>query len=270
MLINYKKIYLIILVIGIHCLLLLGFSFSQLPKEKVKAVPVTLTIVPSTITINQKNVADSDVAENVKQKLVATPTPMPMVNKTVISPQPILSTAQNVLKQDKPIEKVQTVQKTITNITNNSSTIHETHETKELKEIKSQVINTNNTNNTNNANSVNTTSSSNTNTITNTNTNNSQSNQTAKIQGNCPKNIPYPQTAYRLQQEGTVKLKMLVTNEGKGEKVDILSSSGSSYLDDAAKQAFLKCKFQPAMINGVTQSGWVTKSYTFVLTESDE
>lgn len=56
----------------------------------------------------------------------------------------------------------------------------------------------------------------------------------------------YPIFAKKRQQEGTVKLKVKVSTEGKAEVVELAESSGFSLLDDAAQQAVEKWQFVPA------------------------
>ena len=60
----------------------------------------------------------------------------------------------------------------------------------------------------------------------------------------------YPLTAKRRHQEGTVILLVAVNASGKAEAVNVKESSGFSTLDDAARDAVTRWKFDPARAAG--------------------
>jgi len=267
MYLGYKQISLITLVIGVHCFILFGFSFPQKPNQKNVLTPMKIMTISSHVSMNQENETNVVTKKSIVQPLIpklASSSSHTISKVAALPPQPILPIAQNILQQNKQI--LETVP---ASIKNNNQNINQIKEVKEVQQA-TQMQKIQGIQSTAETNSTNITTTNINHAVSSLNSSISTISQSAKIQGNCPKDIPYPQTAYRLQQEGTVKLKMLVTSEGRGEKVEVVSSSGSHYLDDAAKQAFLRCKFQPAIINGMTQSSWVTKSYTFILTENEE
>ncbi|HEY5801444.1 MAG TPA: TonB family protein [Burkholderiaceae bacterium] len=61
----------------------------------------------------------------------------------------------------------------------------------------------------------------------------------------------YPAMSRRLGEQGTVMLRVLVSDQGRPEKVDVLQSSGSVRLDEAARQAVLRAQFKPYSDGGI-------------------
>jgi protein TonB len=55
----------------------------------------------------------------------------------------------------------------------------------------------------------------------------------------------YPQASRREREEGVVTLRVLVDTTGHPTEVDVLESSGSARLDEAARQAVLQAVFRP-------------------------
>ena len=60
----------------------------------------------------------------------------------------------------------------------------------------------------------------------------------------------YPHEAVVANQQGSVKVRISVDRKGKFTGSEILSSSGSTALDNATTDAFAKCKYKPAHKNG--------------------
>jgi protein TonB len=60
----------------------------------------------------------------------------------------------------------------------------------------------------------------------------------------------YPAIARRMGDEGTVTLRVLVNEKGRPDRADIQKSSGSSRLDEAARQAVLRALFKPHVEDG--------------------
>jgi protein TonB len=76
--------------------------------------------------------------------------------------------------------------------------------------------------------------------------------------------IPYPDEARKAGIEGTVRLRIVVDNEGRVVDAKVLNGPGYG-LDQAAREAIKKFRFKPAMKNGEAVSTTLTYSYTFLL-----
>lgn len=79
----------------------------------------------------------------------------------------------------------------------------------------------------------------------------------------------YPPASRRANEEGTVRLKVLVDESGRPKDVQIAQSSGFSRLDEAAKQAVRRWRFQAAMNGGQAMSAWTQVAITFRLTDTN-
>jgi periplasmic protein TonB len=77
----------------------------------------------------------------------------------------------------------------------------------------------------------------------------------------------YPPISMRAREEGTVLLEFTVNPDGKVVQSKVLSSSGFPRLDDAARNAFGKCKFSPATADGQPVQGTTKVRYTWTMTE---
>ena len=62
--------------------------------------------------------------------------------------------------------------------------------------------------------------------------------------------IVYPPASRRLREEGRVRFSVVVNTAGKPEKVDIIQSSGSSRLDEAARRAVMSAAYTPYKEDG--------------------
>jgi periplasmic protein TonB len=78
----------------------------------------------------------------------------------------------------------------------------------------------------------------------------------------------YPPASRRASEEGTVRLKVLVDETGRPKDVQVAQSSGFARLDEAAKQAVRKWRFQAAMNGGQAMSVWTQVAITFRLTDA--
>jgi protein TonB len=78
----------------------------------------------------------------------------------------------------------------------------------------------------------------------------------------------YPPASRRAGEEGTVRLKVLVDETGRPKDVQIAQSSGFSRLDDAAKQAVRRWRFEAATDGNRPISVWTQVAITFKLTSS--
>jgi periplasmic protein TonB len=76
--------------------------------------------------------------------------------------------------------------------------------------------------------------------------------------------IPYPDEARRAGIEGTVRLRIVVDNEGRVVDVKVLNGPGYG-LNDAARDAIKKFRFKAAMKGGEAVSTTMVYNYTFML-----
>jgi periplasmic protein TonB len=65
-----------------------------------------------------------------------------------------------------------------------------------------------------------------------------------------PPQPDYPPISKRMGEEGKVMLRVLVSERGRPEKVDIQKSSGFTRLDEAARQAAMRAMFKPHLEDG--------------------
>jgi len=75
----------------------------------------------------------------------------------------------------------------------------------------------------------------------------------------------YPPSARRLDQEGTVRVRILVDERGRASDVQVARSSGYDSLDDAAVSAVRRWQFVPATENSRAVSAWTEVSVVFRL-----
>ena len=67
----------------------------------------------------------------------------------------------------------------------------------------------------------------------------------------------------RMDEEGTVVLRFLVSAEGRVLQAGVEKSSGYKRLDDAARNGLSACTFEPATVNGKPQQAWAVIPYTW-------
>mgnify|MGYP003584106780 CR=1 FL=1 len=75
----------------------------------------------------------------------------------------------------------------------------------------------------------------------------------------------YPSMSQRLGEEGVVLLDVKVSAEGSPVDVRVKKSSGFDRLDQAAREAILRCRFVPGKVNGVAQTMNYDAPYNFKL-----
>jgi protein TonB len=75
----------------------------------------------------------------------------------------------------------------------------------------------------------------------------------------------YPAVASRLGLQGTVLLRVRVLSNGTAASVDVLTSSGTKALDDAAAATVKKWLFSPSKRGDVPIDGWATVPIEFKL-----
>lgn len=73
----------------------------------------------------------------------------------------------------------------------------------------------------------------------------------------------YPSISQRLGEEGTVILQMLVGTDGKVTDSRVATSSGYERLDEAARRALSRCRFEPGTEDGKPVQAWASIKYTW-------
>ncbi|MFC1544825.1 energy transducer TonB [Gemmatimonadota bacterium] len=77
----------------------------------------------------------------------------------------------------------------------------------------------------------------------------------------------YPKDAEKNGIEGTVGLRVLVTDKGTVDRVEVESSSGHTQMDDAAVKAARKTRFRPAIKDGERVAMWINYPIQFALSK---
>ena len=75
----------------------------------------------------------------------------------------------------------------------------------------------------------------------------------------------YPQEALDAKREGAVVLAYLVGADGRASDSKVAKSSGHADLDETAREAIGKCRFNPAMRDAKPVAGWMSVTYVWVL-----
>jgi protein TonB len=75
----------------------------------------------------------------------------------------------------------------------------------------------------------------------------------------------YPALSRRMNEQGRVTLRVLISTQGKPEKVDISKSSGFARLDEAARAAVMDALFKPYTDNGKPEAVIATVPISFSL-----
>lgn len=76
---------------------------------------------------------------------------------------------------------------------------------------------------------------------------------------------PYPLLSRKLREEGKVRLRVRVSAAGRAEAVELVTGSGFSRLDEAARSAVAGWQFVPARQQGQAVAGWVEVPIQFNL-----
>jgi periplasmic protein TonB len=76
---------------------------------------------------------------------------------------------------------------------------------------------------------------------------------------------PYPDKSNRMREEGTVRIRVLVSAEGLPLKVELSKSSGFERLDQSALATVPKWKFVPGKRDGVAEDMWFVVPIPFSL-----
>jgi protein TonB len=75
----------------------------------------------------------------------------------------------------------------------------------------------------------------------------------------------YPVAWQSQDQQGAVKLALLVGADGSVQDAKVVESSGYSTLDKASLKAGVKCKFTPATKDGANTAEWTKVQYSWVI-----
>ena len=75
----------------------------------------------------------------------------------------------------------------------------------------------------------------------------------------------YPSISRRMGEEGKVVLRVLISADGKPEKIEIQKSSGYDRLDRHAQDTVQRWRFVPGKRNGVPEAMWNLVPINFVL-----
>jgi protein TonB len=77
----------------------------------------------------------------------------------------------------------------------------------------------------------------------------------------------FPRVSRELGEQGTVRLRVLVDEQGRPREIEVAKSSGFSRLDQAAISALRATRFKPYQEGGVALQRWVLTPVTFNLEE---
>jgi bla regulator protein blaR1 len=73
----------------------------------------------------------------------------------------------------------------------------------------------------------------------------------------------WPEEDLRTGHDGTVNLSFLVGADGKVQDAKIVKSSGYRAMDEAARDAIMKCAFKPATKGGQPVESWTPIQYVW-------
>lgn len=75
----------------------------------------------------------------------------------------------------------------------------------------------------------------------------------------------YPKAALAANRQGAVVVSYLVGVDGRASDSKVHSSSGHADLDETAREAIGKCRFNPAMQGGKPVAEWMKVKYVWTL-----
>jgi TonB family protein len=73
----------------------------------------------------------------------------------------------------------------------------------------------------------------------------------------------YPKQDLEQKHGGTVTLRFLLGADGAVKRSVVHTSSGHASLDEAARLAIVKCRFNPPMVDGKPVEGWTAVQYVW-------
>jgi len=80
----------------------------------------------------------------------------------------------------------------------------------------------------------------------------------------------YPKDAEKKRIEGSVELRILVTENGTVDQVEVVTSSGLPSMDEAAIKAAKKTRFRPGIKNGRRVAMWIHYPIQFALSNKEK
>jgi protein TonB len=88
-----------------------------------------------------------------------------------------------------------------------------------------------------------------------------------ELQLQCPERYPprYPPAARRAREQGDVRMRVAIDEAGRIDSVQIVQSSGSARLDEAAREAVRLWRCQPAQRDGRAVKAVAMQTLAFVL-----
>jgi protein TonB len=75
----------------------------------------------------------------------------------------------------------------------------------------------------------------------------------------------YPSLSKRLNEQGTVVIRVLIGLDGSAQRAEIATSSGYDRLDQAALATAQKWRYVPGKRNGVPEAMWFNVPIKFIL-----
>ncbi len=76
---------------------------------------------------------------------------------------------------------------------------------------------------------------------------------------------PYPPMSKRLNEQGTVVMRVLIGADGQPQKAEIRKSSGFERLDRSAAETVMKWRYVPGKRAGIAEAMWFNVPINFVL-----
>ena len=76
---------------------------------------------------------------------------------------------------------------------------------------------------------------------------------------------PYPRLSKKLNEQGTVVMRVLIGSNGEPMKAEIGKSSGFDRLDESAATTVMKWRYAPGKRGGVAEAMWFNVPINFVL-----
>jgi protein TonB len=75
----------------------------------------------------------------------------------------------------------------------------------------------------------------------------------------------YPRMSKRLGEQGKVVVKVLIGEDGRAQKVELLTTSGFERLDKSAMEAAMRWRYVPGKRGGVAEAMWYQVPIQFTL-----
>jgi protein TonB len=75
----------------------------------------------------------------------------------------------------------------------------------------------------------------------------------------------YPRMSKRLGEQGKVVVKVLIGEDGRAQKVELLTTSGFERLDKSAMDAAMRWRYVPGKRGGVAEAMWYQVPIQFTL-----